>query len=109
MKLTTEQKRSAYEWALQNFRRFKAGPFLCNILITTIFGPTTLTAYHCPNISRAFPEFWAQKPEGIKDGHPWWLPDEEGNLYRELALKKALQLLDKEEEQKINEIDDSII
>lgn len=97
--LSKDQKREVYEWTLKNFKRFKGGPYLTNIFLACILGSRDVTYNQVPNIVKVFPEIACQKPDNLEsfedyDSLDFWHNDEIGNLQRELALIKALQMLD---------------
>lgn len=110
IELTKEQRKAAYQYGLNWFEKNQRkgpldNPYLCNLMLEWMFGGmrtmhnTRITIHHVPFVMDMFPELKQQAPEGFDWAKPkvWYDNDYVGNLYRELALTKALELLDQDD------------
>lgn len=81
--LTAKEKIVAYRKALEYYRIGGSAACICSLLCDSI----NMIAW--PD-SIMFPEFFAQRPDGVGDLAAWWPRDESGRIIRIDVLEKAI-------------------
>jgi len=94
MKLTKQQRREIYKKALKMLHNEISNGTQCTAVCPNLFDVSQQMGIEegFLSISVDFPEFYSQKPADRKLIDVWWDYDKNGNLQREEALLKAIEL-----------------